>query len=94
MRRKNSCSEQKNNREEQKNNREEQKNNREERKNNRAGRLKPARLFFFCQVPSAKARQRKVTISARVQVLLGLKVVSVVPVVIPRSTAQRTAFRK
>lgn len=42
--------------------------------------------------PQAMSRYRKVTICARVQGLLGEKAVALVPVVMPHSTAQRTAL--
>ena len=61
------------------------------------------RLDFFCRCYSAakffvvpaysspRQRNRKVTIWARVQLVLGLKVVSLVPLVTPFSTAHWTA---
>ena len=48
--------------------------------------------LFIALDYSVSALQRKVTIWARVQSLLGLKVVAVVPAVIPFSTAHRTAL--
>ena len=44
------------------------------------------------RIYSAKARHKKVTICARVQSLLGLKVVALVPPVMPFSAAHRTAL--
>ena len=46
---------------------------------------------FFVPYSSPRQRNRKVTIWARVQFVLGLKVVSLVPLVTPFSTAHSTA---
>ena len=46
---------------------------------------------FFVPYSSPRQRYRKVTIWARVQLVLGLKVVSLVPLVTPFSTAHWTA---
>ena len=49
-------------------------------------------LLFIALDYSASALQRNVTIWARVQSLLGLKVVALVPSVMPLVTAHRTAL--